>query len=114
MLIMISSQDNTLMSEPSLRFGRAPFFILYNLDQDTWEAYENRAIQQRGGAGIAAAQFLSDKHIDAALSGRFGPNAYEALSAAGIKMVTFASVYDSVQEVVDAYKAGDLNEVLKS
>jgi len=111
MLIMISSQDKTLDSEPSLRFGRAPYFILYDIDHETWKAFENQAVYQRGGAGVAAAQFLSDKQVDAALSGRFGPNAHQSLSAAGIKMLTFDSQYDSIHAVVDAFKAGDLSEV---
>ena len=111
MVIMISSQDNTLDSQPSLRFGRAPYYIEYHLETDTWKAFPNQAVNQRGGAGIAAAQFLSDKQVDVALSGRFGPNAFQALSDADIKMLTFDTTYDTITAVIEGYKAGELIEV---
>jgi predicted Fe-Mo cluster-binding NifX family protein len=111
MLIMISSEGKTLESQPSLRFGRTPFFIKYNLEKDTWEAFQNNAIEHRGGAGIKAAQMMLDHKITHVLTGQFGPNAHQALSAAGIKMVTFDSVYNTVSDVVQAFKNNHLTEI---
>jgi len=111
MIITISSQNNSLESAPSLRFGRAPYFIKYNLSDDTWEALQNAAVNERGGAGIAASQFIIDNESNAALSGHFGPNAARVLSQAGIKMISFDETYQTVQSVIDAYKENLLNEV---
>lgn len=110
MNIMISSQGETLQSQPNPRFGRTPIYIQYNTDDGSWEAFTNPAMDQRGGAGVAASQFLIDKKADVAISGRFGPNAYRVLSAAGIKMLTFDEDSNTIQEVIDHYK----NEKLHS
>ena len=111
MLLMISSQGDSLHSQPSLRFGRAPYFIQYDLNSDEWAAYQNKAVMESGGAGVVAAQFLSDHQTDVALSGRFGPNAHQALSAAGIQMQTFDGQYETVQDVINGYKSGNLTGV---
>jgi predicted Fe-Mo cluster-binding NifX family protein len=61
-----------------------------------------------GGAGIQAAQTLTKKGVDVLITGNVGPNAFQALSAAGIKIVTGAS--GTVREVVEKYKRGELSE----
>lgn len=110
MIIMISSQGESLHSQPNLRFGRTPFFIKYDLDNDTWESIPNSATQTSGGAGVAAGQLLINQKATAALSGRFGPNAHQALSSAGIKMFTFDASYQTVKTVVEDYKNNKLEE----
>jgi predicted Fe-Mo cluster-binding NifX family protein len=111
MIILISSNDNSLASRVNPRFGRAPWFIRYDTEDDSWHAFENQAVSQRGGAGVAAAQFAVDQSIQAVVSGNFGPNAQQALSAGGIEMYTFDSDQTSVKEVIQAFKAGNLNKV---
>ena len=111
MIIMVSSNGNNLESQTNPRFGRTTWFIKYDTDQETWEAFENQAVSQRGGAGIAAAQFLIDQGVQAAISGHFGPNAHQALSAGGIEMYTFNNEQKTVQEVIAVFQAGDLNKV---
>ena len=110
MQLMISSEGEYLESKPSLRFGRAPYFIKYNLEEGTWEALKNPATDQRGGAGVKAAQIIIDHNITHVLSGRFGPNAHQALSAAKLRLITFDGKYISVNEVIKAFKNNDLIE----
>lgn len=110
MTIIISSQGNTLQSQPSLRFGRTPIFIKYDLEDNAWEALDNPGVSQSGGAGVSASQFLIDQNASTALSGRFGPNAHRVLKAADIRMVTFDETYPTVLSVIDAFKANQLNE----
>lgn len=109
MKIMISSHGDTLQSQPNLRFGRTETFILCNLDEDSWEVFDNPAVTASGGAGVAAAQFLIDHSTKVAISGRFGPNAHQALSAAGIKMLTFNDSHDTILSVIEAYRNNDLH-----
>lgn len=109
MILMISSYGDKMESQPNPRFGRTPFFILSNLDEDIWEALENPAITAQGGAGVAASQFLIDHSAQVAISGRFGPNAHQALNAAGIEMLTFDDNQKTIQSVIEAYKSGDLS-----
>jgi len=110
MILMISSLGTTLEGPPNPRFGRTETYIKYNLEDDTWVALENPAVSQAGGAGVAASQFLANQGAEIAISGRFGPNAYHALNAAGIKMMTFDGNYKTVEQVVKAYKENLLVE----
>lgn len=109
MNLMISSQGKSLQSQPNPRFGRTPVYIQYNTDDGSWEAFTNPAMEQSGGAGVAASQFLIDKNTHVAISGRFGPNAFQVLSAAGIKMLTFDEDSQTIQEVIDHYKNENLH-----
>lgn len=110
MNIVITTQGQSLDSRVNPRFGRASWFILYNTEDESWQAFENPAETQRGGAGIAAAQFLADKGVETAISGRFGPNAHQALSAAGIKMVMFEDKEQTAREVIDDFLAERLSK----
>jgi len=110
MIIMISSQGNKLEDLADPRFGRSQWFIRYDTQDDTWQAFENQSIYQRGGAGISSSQFMMDNGVEAAISGSFGPNAHQALSAGGIEMYTFDDHQQSVQEIIKAFQTGALNK----
>ena len=73
-----------------------------------FETILNAAAGTMGGAGIQAAQTLTKKGVDVLITGNVGPNAFQALSAAGTKIVTGAS--GTVREVVEKYKRGELSE----
>jgi len=110
MIITISSQGDTLENLADPRFGRSQWFIKFDTQEKTWQAFENQAVFQRGGAGVSSAQFLIDNEVDVAISGSFGPNAYQTLSAAGIEMYTFNNNQQTVQEIIDAFQADELNK----
>jgi predicted Fe-Mo cluster-binding NifX family protein len=61
-----------------------------------------------GGAGIQAAQTLTKKGVDVLITGNVGPNAFQVLKSAGVKMVV--GVNGTVREVVEKYKRGELKE----
>lgn len=108
MIIAISAQKPEIDGPVDVRFGRAPYYILVNSETGIWEAFANPAVNQSGGAGVAAAQFVIDKKAEVVLSGDFGPNASQALQAADVKMHTFISGILSVNAALDQYKQGSL------
>jgi len=112
MMIIISSEGKSLESKPCPRFGRSPFYIKYNLETDEWEAMNNPAAYEFGGAGVAAAQFVINNQASTVISGRFGPNAYNVLNSAGLDMLTFTPECDSIKRVIELYKEGSLNKGL--
>jgi predicted Fe-Mo cluster-binding NifX family protein len=63
-----------------------------------------------GGAGTLAAQFAANQHASSVISGDFGPNAYNALHAAGIAMY-LCGASTTVKEAIENFKAGQLERV---
>lgn len=111
MKLIISSQGNKLESKPSSRFGRAPYFILYDLSSNHWTAFPNQGVSEQGGAGVAASQLMIDQGVNAIISGRFGRNAFQVLDAADIPMWIFDSENQTIQEVIESFKSGLLKKV---
>ena len=107
MKICITSTGPALDSEMDPRFGRCQYFIIVDPDTLTFEAAENPNLGAAGGAGIQSAQFISNKGVEAVITGQVGPNAFTTLQAAGIKILTGAS--GTVEEVVEKYKKGQLS-----
>ena len=105
MKIVISATGPTLDSEVDPRFGRCHYFIIVDPETMRFDAVDNASAAASGGAGISAAQAVAGKGIDVVLTGDCGPKAYQALTAAGIKVVTGAS--RKVQDVIAGYKQGD-------
>jgi predicted Fe-Mo cluster-binding NifX family protein len=103
--VTVTSPDPEAEVDP--RFGRTPFFMLFDTRTQEWTPFANPALQAPGGAGVQAAQFLTDRRIEAVVSGAFGPNAFRALEAAGIAMYHFDSS-GTCRQVVEAYQSGRL------
>jgi predicted Fe-Mo cluster-binding NifX family protein len=108
MIVCVSAAANSLDAPVDPRFGRCPYFIIVDSDTMQFEAVPNVASGAMGGAGIQAAQTIASKGVKVLITGNVGPNAFQALSAAGIKIVTGA--YGTVREVVEKYKRGELKE----
>lgn len=108
MILLISVQQADLNSPVDDRFGRSAWFIRVNSETLDWQALQNPGWNNRGGAGVAAAQLAVDQKVDAVVSGDFGPNAVMALRAAGIQMLYFPSGGLTGKEVVQLFRQGNL------
>ena len=108
MKICVTATAGDLNAQVDPRFGRCQYFVFVDSDTMAFEAMANEAIAAPGGAGIQAAQTVVNKGVDVLVSGSIGPNAFQVLSAAGVKIATGA--YGTVQEAVEMYKAGRLSE----
>ena len=110
MKLCVSSAGEDIGSRVDTAFGRAPFFLIMDTDTMAMEVMENHAATVGHGAGIAAAQIVSDKGIDAVLSGYVGPNAFKGLQAAGIRIFEGAAENDTVQQAVTKFKRSEYKE----
>ena len=108
MKIAVSSTGDNLNSQLDPRFGRCQYFILVNPESMKFEVLPNDAADAMGGAGIQAAQNVANKSAKVVLTGNMGPNAFQTLSAAGIKVIT--GVSGTIKEVVENYNSGELKE----
>ena len=109
MKIAITSMGAKLEDKVDPRFGRCHYFILFDTDTNKFEAMENTGAQGMGGVGIQSGQIMADKGVKVVLTGSCGPNAFQTLQAAGIKVIT--GVNGTVQEAIDKYKSGDYKTI---
>jgi len=106
MKIAISATAANLDADVDPRFGRCQYFVIVNPDTMEFEPLENSGAMAGSGAGIVTAQTIAGKGVEAVLTGNCGPNAYQVLSAANIKVVT--GVSGKVRQAVEDYKSGKL------
>ncbi len=108
MKICVSATGSNLEAQLDPRFGRCLYLIVVDSETMQFEAIPNMAAGATGGAGIQAAQVIADKGVKVVITGNVGPNAFGALSTAGIEIVTGAS--GVVKEVVEKFKKGELGK----
>jgi predicted Fe-Mo cluster-binding NifX family protein len=106
--ICVSSSGNNLEAQLDPRFGRCPYLIIIDTETMQFEAIPNLAAGTREGAGIYAAQTIANKGAKLVITGNVGPNAFRALSAADIKIMTDAS--GTIAEVIEKFKNGKLRK----
>jgi predicted DNA-binding protein (UPF0251 family)/predicted Fe-Mo cluster-binding NifX family protein len=106
--IAVTSDGPTLEDPVDSRFGRAAGFIIVDPDTLMFQYVENGAAQVRAqGAGIQAAETVARAGAKAVLTGYVGPKAFQALSAAGIRVAQNLDNI-SVREAIERYKSGAL------
>ncbi|RLI68489.1 dinitrogenase iron-molybdenum cofactor biosynthesis protein [Candidatus Heimdallarchaeota archaeon] len=108
MKIGITAMGKNLDADVDQRFGRCRYFIIVDTESMDFETLSNENVMASGGAGVQAAQTIANKGIEAIITGNVGPNAFQTLSAAGIRIYTGAS--GTVREVIEKYKKGEFKE----
>jgi len=110
MKILVTAKGKQISDEVDPRFGRARFFILVDTETNETTAHDNsQNLNATQGAGIQAAQGVVRLGAEAVISGNVGPNAYQTLNTAGIKV--YLCPQTTVDEAVRKFKAGELKEV---
>lgn len=104
MKIAVSASSTELESPVDPRFGRCPYYLIVDPETMGFEAVKNPHAAASGGAGIQAAQLIAQKNVEAVLTGSCGPNAFQTLKTAGVKVVV--GVTGTASEAVRRYAAG--------
>jgi predicted Fe-Mo cluster-binding NifX family protein len=108
MKICVTATVGSLDAQIDPRFGRCAYFVIVDSETLKFEAIPNTAAGVSGGAGIQAAQTIANRGVKLLITGNVGPKAFQALSAAGIEVVTGA--IGSVREAVEKFKSGKLEK----
>ena len=109
MKIGITAASKGLDAPVDSRFGRCRYFIILHSETTELETVENASVGASSGAGIQAAQTLVNKGVNVVITGNIGPNAFQVLSSAGVKVVTGAE--GGVRDVVEKYEKDELKEI---
>jgi predicted Fe-Mo cluster-binding NifX family protein len=104
MRVAVPSRGPDLDAQVDSRFGRCAYFLFVETDDMTFHAVENTNAGAESGAGIRAAQIVSDNGAETLLAGNCGPNAFRALQAAGVAVIV--GVSGTVREAVEDFKKG--------
>jgi predicted Fe-Mo cluster-binding NifX family protein len=105
MRIAITATEPSLDAAVDPRFGRCPCFLIVETDDMTFTAVENASQALGQGAGIQSARLVADQRVQHVLTGNCGPNAHQALSAAGISVIVGCA--GKARDVVEQFKAGE-------
>ena len=85
MKLCFTAKGATLDSLSEDRFGRAPYFIIVESENGSFEAIPNPYADGAGGVGPKAAQVLIAKDVKALISGQVGGNAREVYLSVKIR-----------------------------
>ncbi len=109
MKIAFTTSGDTLDAPLDSRFGRAPKFLVYDLDTESFDVVDNgQNLNAAQGAGIQSAQKVQQTGASAVVTGHCGPKAFRALNAANIKIYTAEGV--TIAAALAQYRAGSLTE----
>lgn len=109
MKIAFTTSGDDLNSPLDNRFGRAPKFLVYDLDKSTFEVVDNQQnLNAAQGAGIQSAETVARLGAKAVVTGHCGPKAFRVLSAAGVKI--YNTDASTVAAALELYRSGKLIE----
>jgi predicted Fe-Mo cluster-binding NifX family protein len=109
MKIAFTTSGNSLDAPLDSRFGRAPKFLVYDLENGTFEIVDNEQnLNAAQGAGIQSAETVARLGVKAVITGHCGPKAFRVLTSAGIRILTCEA--STVEAALEQYLAGLLME----
>jgi predicted Fe-Mo cluster-binding NifX family protein len=96
MRIAVASQK----AEPtavSVQAGRAPYYLIYDENNDLVESISNPFAVGGGGAGFGVAKMLADANVNIVVAGKFGDKMEQAIVGRDMTCLAFdGSVGDAL------------------
>jgi predicted Fe-Mo cluster-binding NifX family protein len=87
MKLCVTAEEPDIHSLIAEEFGHAPFFIIYDTDTKSWEAFPNKAGESTEGAGIVAAEQVVSLEPEVVLTGYVGVHGTKKLSSRNIRII---------------------------
>jgi len=109
--IAVSSTGKSLKSKMAEVFGRCPYFIIVEIENNKIvrsETTKNAVANQMGGAGIAAAQAVAEKNVEVVITGNIGPRALDVLRQFNIEIYNGRGL---VEDILQEFIAGKLTKI---
>ncbi len=113
MKIAMSCDAKSADASIDSRFGRAPYFAIYDTETQEFDFIDNhQTLNTPSGAGIQSAQHVVNAGVSVVLTGHCGPKAFKAMTAADIKIYT--NVSGAIKEAIAAHERGELAEAAEA
>jgi predicted Fe-Mo cluster-binding NifX family protein len=109
MKVAFTTPGKDLSAPMDRRLGRAPKFLIYDTDAKNFTVVANKGANAVFGAGIKAAETVVKSGAKALVTGECGPNAFSALSKAGVKVYSTSAA--TVGKALELFLAGRLTEI---
>ncbi len=77
--IAIPSMGKTIESLISDTLGRAPYILVYNVEDMTCDCFDNPGFKVQDGSGLKAAELITTNNVDILLTKEIGRKAYSVL-----------------------------------
>ncbi len=98
------SENKGLDSEIDTRYGRASFFMIYDMDSDKiLEVEENKFKEEGHGVGIKTSGLTIEKGCKLMIGAKPGPKAEQVLSEGGVEVFTVTS--GTVRDALNSYRS---------
>ncbi|MCK5475293.1 MAG: NifB/NifX family molybdenum-iron cluster-binding protein [Candidatus Pacebacteria bacterium] len=105
MKIAISSKEKDLNGDIADTFGRCPYFLIVEIENEKvqgFEAMKNESAEQMGKAGISAAGAIAQKDVSAVITNNVGPRALDVLKQFNIEIYNGSGTINEVlQKFID-------------
>lgn len=113
MKVVVTSLGETVESPVDQRFGRARYFILYDMETKEWSSHDNKQnLEAAQGAGVQAGQKVIELGAEAVITGHCGPKAFATLKAGNVD--AYEGAAGNVSEAIDAFREGKLKKSEKA
>ena len=109
MKVAITALGTDLQAKIDPRFGRAQNFIIIDSETKEFEVITNDGMNAAHGAGIQSGQLMSSKDVSVVITGQVGPNAYDTLTAADLKIYHAGNI--TIEEAIDLFNKGELQQI---
>jgi len=103
MKIAISSQSNSIESNVDPRFGRCPFFAIYDTESSNLEFLVNPGKAAEGGAGPVATSFVANQKAEKVFSGAFGAKIKSLFDELKIQMIVVPTE-TTIKDIIEKLK----------
>ncbi len=106
MKIAIPVSEKKSNGEIDRRFGRAPFFAIFDAETREFAYVENtQNLNSAQGAGIQSAENIVKAGAEVLLTSSCGPKAFKVLAASDVKVIT--GVFGNVDDAIKKFEAGE-------
>lgn len=104
MIIAIPAKEKNINSVVDERFGRAAYFVLYNINTNKSEIIDNIHKAGQSGVGTKVVEMLAEKGVKTVYAKEFGPKAKRMLEQMQIEMFDIKEENILVNKIIEKSK----------